>query len=163
MALLPATGLETHPLGTVGVNGILMANWTRVEEIFKSPAGEDEDDPVGGVLYWDVGQKRFRTYPIFATLVYGATVYLIPTGGKTQKVSLTGNITFATGGLSAGADFKVIIAADGSTRNLTWPAGWTWIGGTAPATIAANKTGLLEIMATTGADTGVVARWTVQP
>lgn len=163
MALLPATGLETHPLGTVGVNGILMANWARLEEIFRSPAGEDEDDPAGGVLYFDVGQKRFRTYPTFATLTYGATVYLIPTGGKMQKVSLTGNITFATSGLSAGADFKVIIAADGSTRNLTWPVGWTWIGGTAPATIAANKTGLLEIMATTGADSGVVARWTVQP
>ena len=80
-----------------------------------------------------------------------------------QKVSLTGNITFATSALYAGAEFTVIVAADGSTRNLTWPAGWTWVGGTAPATIAASKTGLLEIFSSSTADSGVVARWTVQP
>ena len=156
MALLPIVGLETHPLGTVGVNGILNNNWERLEEVF-----EDLDDNV--VIDWNSTTKKFSVRPLFGTQTYFSTTNLTPAVGLTQRVNLTGNVTFITSSLVAGRNFNIIIAADGSTRNLTWPAGWTWIGGTAPATIAANKTGLLEIMATTGADSGVIARWTVQP
>ena len=156
MALLPIIGLETHPLGTVGVNGILNNNWERLQEVF-----EDLDDNV--VIDWNSTTKKFSVRPLFGTQTYLATTNLTPAVGLTQRVALTGNVTFITSGLVAGRNFSMIVAADGSTRNLTWPVGWTWVGGTAPATIAANKTGLLEILPTTGADSGVIARWTVQP
>jgi len=57
----------------------------------------------------------------------------------------------------------VALVGDGSSRTLTWPAGWRWIGGAAPGSLAANKIGWLELLSTTTADTGVLAQWSVEP
>jgi hypothetical protein len=82
---------------------------------------------------------------------------------SSARVDLTGNITFSATGHSYGAFLWVRVAADASIRNLAFPAAWTFIGGAAPASIAANKTGLLELFSCGTSESGVLARWTVQP
>jgi hypothetical protein len=79
------------------------------------------------------------------------------------KITMAGNLTFTTQGLDAHRRMTVILVGDGSSRTLTWPAGWRWVGGTAPASLAANKVGWIELVSTTATDTGVVARWSVEP
>jgi hypothetical protein len=81
-----------------------------------------------------------------------------------QTIALTGNLTIAqTAGRASGAYVTLRIVADGSLRNLTFTPAWVWIGSAAPASIAANKTGLLELWCYGGNETDIVARWTVQP
>jgi hypothetical protein len=78
------------------------------------------------------------------------------------RITLAGNLTLTTQGLAANRRMTVVLIGDGSVRNLTWPAGWRWVGGTAPATLAANKVGWLELLSTTAADSGAMAKWHVE-
>ncbi len=50
-----------------------------------------------------------------------------------------------------------------SSASLVWPLGWRWLNGSAPSTIAAGKSALLELWSWTNADSGIFARWNVQP
>jgi hypothetical protein len=95
----------------------------------------------------------YAPYSASMTLDFGAASF--------ERVVLAGDLTLATAHLEMGRLFKVIIVADGSTRNLHFP-GWTWIGGSPPATIGASKAGLLELISGGWADNDVLARWTVQ-
>jgi hypothetical protein len=75
---------------------------------------------------------------------------------------LTGNVTF-TAILPRG--FKratVLVVADTSSRTLTWPSPWRWVGSAAPATLAANKSAVLELFIFDDNDSSVLARWSVQ-
>ena len=55
------------------------------------------------------------------------------------------------------------LQSDGSLRTLTFPAGWRWIGGTAPASIAANKVALLWLWSFGTEESDIVARYLVEP
>jgi hypothetical protein len=81
--------------------------------------------------------------------------------GGYRKLTLTGDVTFSTVNLAAGRLYKVVVVADGGPRGLVWP-GWRWVGGSAPASLAANKVGLLEVLSTGTTDEEVVARWSVE-
>jgi hypothetical protein len=96
----------------------------------------------------------YAPYALAMTLDFAAASF--------ERIVLAGDLTLATAHLEMGRLFKVIIVADGSPRNLHFP-GWTWIGGSPPATIGANKAGLLELLSGGWADNDVLARWTVQP
>jgi hypothetical protein len=80
-----------------------------------------------------------------------------------MRLSLTGNVTFTSSGWLAATYKRLKITADGSTRTLTFPANWKFVGGSAPANIAANKVGILELWCDGTAETDVCARWNVQP
>jgi hypothetical protein len=54
------------------------------------------------------------------------------------------------------------LVADGTNRNLTFPAGWVFLG-TAPASLAAGKTAVLSVTFFGTADADAVAAWAVQP
>lgn len=179
MAALPKTLLETHPTGTGGINEILNGNWERLEELLddalsSGDAGynaiarallrEDLSGIAAGATIVFNGSK-FTRRAAWAALTYAASVALdfavnLPTR---RGLALTGDVTITTANLAAGGALELVIAADASTRAFTWPAGWKWIGATAPASIAAGKTGVLSLTSTTTADTGMVARWTVEP
>jgi hypothetical protein len=79
------------------------------------------------------------------------------------KITLAGNITFNTVALEPSRRMTLVLVGDASSRTLTWPSGWRWIGGSAPASLAANKVAWLELLSTTTADSGVLARWSVEP
>lgn len=179
MAQLPNTELESHPTGTANLNEIINGNWERIEELFDPALGSGDAGynavakallrdalstmVAGETIVWD-GAKFSRRKPS-ATLSYAASVALPFASGAaapTQLLALTGDVTFTTTGLTAGATMRVVISADASTRAFTFPA-WKWIGAAAPANIAASKTGILTLTSTTTADTGVVARWEVEP
>ncbi len=160
MANLPSTDLESHPTGTTGLNGIINSNWERLEAIF-SPLATDPGSDIQ--IGWDASAKTFMVRKATETLSYAASVSISALGAMTQILNLTGDVTLTTANLEAGRKISLVIAADGSARNFTFPAGWVWIGAAAPASIAASKRGLLELTATSNADTGIIAKWTVQP
>jgi hypothetical protein len=98
------------------------------------------------------------------TITYGATVNLDMAAliGVFRTISLTGNLTFTTSNRATGQSVTLRLIADASTRTLTFPAGWKFMG-TKPANIAANKTGMLTVLFFGTADTDAVAAWGVEP
>lgn len=80
----------------------------------------------------------------------------------TKVGTLTGNIELTTTGLVAGRTERVLLTADGSTRDIALPGGWTCLG-TAPSDLAANKSAVFTIVSTTTADSGVFYTYNVQP
>jgi hypothetical protein len=76
---------------------------------------------------------------------------------------LYGDVTFATANRLVSRVCQVSIPCGATGRNLSFPAGWIFVGGAAPASIAANKTALLELWCTGSSDTEVIARYSVQP
>jgi hypothetical protein len=102
----------------------------------------------------------------YATLAYGAgTVDIDLTNVNTyRQITLTGNLILTTSNRAAARNKVVFIVGDGSIRNLTFPAGWTFVNASGmPATIAANKTAVLSIVCRDGNDSGVLAVYTEQP
>jgi hypothetical protein len=98
------------------------------------------------------------------SLNYAASV-AINFGTFYQKsLDLTGNVTFTSVGTVNGARVELRIKSDGSLRTLTFPGAWRWIGSAAPASIAANKIGILRLICWGGdTDSDVVAQWSVEP
>ena len=98
-----------------------------------------------------------------STLTYGATTNIDLDADGFQTLTLTGNVTFTTSNRAAGRSRTVRIIGDTSLRTFTFPAGWTFVGAAAPASIAANKDAVLTITAFGTADTDVVAAFAVEP
>jgi hypothetical protein len=96
------------------------------------------------------------------TLTYAASVFLDFSTQGWKDWQLAGNVTFLTRNLGVGRRVLVRIIGDGSIRNFTFPGGWRWVGGAAPASIAANKIASLDLLSWSGADAGVVARYLVE-
>lgn len=99
------------------------------------------------------------------TLQYAATVNLdfSATLPVYRSITLAGDLTLTGSNYGLGRQVSLRIVADGSTRTLTFPAGWTFIGAAAPADIAAGKTAILS-MTTYGSTEGdVVAAYSVEP
>ncbi len=97
------------------------------------------------------------------TLTYAASLALDFATDGYYSLSLTGDVTFTTSNRSAGKALSIRVAADNSSRTLTFPTGWKWLNvASAPASIAAQKTGVLSVTAFGTAETDIVAVWAVQ-
>lgn len=96
------------------------------------------------------------------TLTYASSVALNFATQGFATVALIGNIEFTTSNLAAVRSKTVRIVADGSTRNFTFPAGWTFVGAAAPASIDANKTAILTLSSFGTTDADVVAAYAVE-
>jgi predicted RecA/RadA family phage recombinase len=79
-----------------------------------------------------------------------------------QSISATGNITFTTSNRAAGRSVTIRIVAGASSRDFTFPS-WKFLTTTAPASIAANKTGVLTVTFFGTDDADAVAAWAVEP
>ena len=117
--------------------------------------------------YWtdDTGQSYNLTLDRFNTLAPAASVAIdtSPALPVFNSLSLDQNTTFTTSNLGNGRSASVRVICDGTTRTLTWPAGWTWLGsGVPPASLAAGDVGYLSITAYGAADTDVVAAWSYE-
>ncbi len=95
-----------------------------------------------------------------STLAYDGYVNLDLALSNMQSVSLAGNVTFTTSNGAAGRALTLRIIADGSTRNLTFPA-WVFLGD-APTDIAASKTGVLSLASWGTTDGAIVAAYAVE-
>ena len=75
--------------------------------------------------------------------------------------SITGNITYTASNYAAGKSLSVRITCDGTQRNLTFPAGWVFVG-SKPTAIAASKIGILSITSFGATEADTVAAYAVQ-
>jgi len=100
-----------------------------------------------------------------STLTYAGSVAVdFSTGAPTmQTITLTGNLTLTTSGLAAGRCKLIRLVGDGSIRTLTLPAGWKFLNGAAPVSLAANKTAELFLRSWSTADANVIAYYGVEP
>ena len=92
-------------------------------------------------------------------LASAATVNLDFRSFGTKRLDLAGNVTLTTSNLGIGREMLARLKADGSTRALAFPAAWKFVGGAAPASLAANKTALLRLWCFGLSEDEVVALW----
>lgn len=151
IALLNAGG-ATDPVDLSGVVFQSGSNMTgaltfATSEVIASPDGS-------------VSAKRFKITG--ETLSYAASVALDFSTNGWKSIALTGNIAFTTVGLAVDREIAVRIVSDGSSRNISFPVGWVFVGATAPASIDVNKTAILSLRAFGSTDSTVVASYVVQ-
>lgn len=112
---------------------------------------------------WElVALERSRDVLPLRTVTYAGSTNIDLNAGQRQSVALTGDVTFTTSNRGDGKKVLLRIVSDGSLRNFTFPS-WVFVGGTAPASIAANKTALLTLDAFGSNDTDIAATYVVQP
>jgi len=75
--------------------------------------------------------------------------------------AITGNITYTASNYSAGRSLSIRITCDGTQRNLTFPAGWVFVG-SKPTAIAASKVAVLSITSFGATEANTVAAYAVQ-
>ena len=95
--------------------------------------------------------------------IYAASVNLDFNGVAHKRIDLGGNLSLTGTNMDYGKSLLLRIAADGSVRTLAFPAGWKFVGGAAPASIAANKVALLRLECCGTGDADVLAHYLVQP
>lgn len=69
-----------------------------------------------------------------------------------------GNVTFAGANYTAAKSVTVRVTADGTARDLSFPADWKFVS-IKPTSLAANKTGVLATTCFGTAASDVVAAW----
>lgn len=99
------------------------------------------------------------------TLTYAATVALDMAAltGTYRTISLTGNLELTTSNRATGRSLSLRLLSDGSSRNLTFPAGWRFLGAARPTAIAAGKVALLAIVFFGSGDADALCAYSVEP
>jgi hypothetical protein len=112
----------------------------------------------------DGGQAFNLTLDRFNTLTPAASVAIntSPALPVFNSLALNQNTTFTTSNLGNGRSASVRVICDGTTRTLTFPGTWTWLGSGPPADLAANDVGYLSITAYGATDADVVAAWSYE-
>lgn len=80
-----------------------------------------------------------------------------------QTIVATGTLTVTTSNVTAGKSLFVRVTGGSSTRTLSFPGTWTFIGSSVPISLAANKTAILFLRSYGSGDSNVIAEWVVQP
>lgn len=137
---------DTGPAGQDGTNGANGTNGTNGTNGATGPTG-----PAG-----PAGSSTF------AVQTYAATSNLDFSGADYIEISLTGDITFTTSNRAAPKSITVFIVGDVVPRNLFFPVGWIFVGGTAPTMIGAGKVGVLTATCRGANDADIVFAYAVQ-
>lgn len=166
------------PSGTNGSNG---TNGTAGAPgaVWRSGSGAPSNGlGVNGDFYLDtatgnVYEKAAGVYTIVmniqgpqfthSTLTYAATVDIDFTLADYRSLPLAGNVTFTTSNRAAPRARTIRIIGDGSSRTLTFPAGWIFIGAAAPTALAANKVAILSVTCFGANDADIVAAYSAEP
>lgn len=104
-----------------------------------------------------------RIYLLQEGLIYASNITINFQTFAGKRLTLAGNVTFAGTGYLFGAYVIMRIICDGSSRTLAFPSGWKFVGAAAPASIAANKTALLQLWSFGTTEGDVVAQYVVEP
>jgi hypothetical protein len=95
-----------------------------------------------------VTANRFG-YAIDTAYATGGSIALNPDSKSLAYINLTSNPTFTFGTLSAGYEFKLILANNTvGTLTITWPAFVTGVGYTIPTSIVAGTTLVVDFIST---------------
>lgn len=170
--------------GTIGVNGMDGTNGTNGTNgtsgaVWRTGSGAPSNGlGVNGDFYLDtatgnVYEKAAGVYSVVAniqgpqfthsTLTYAATTDIDFTLADYRSLTLAGNVTFTTSNRAAPRARLIRIIGDGSSRTLTFPAGWIFTGNIAPTALAANKVAVLSVTCFGAADSDIIAAYSVQP
>ena len=147
------TQAGTTVTGAYTAAGMTMAT-ARVLGRTTASSGAVEEITVGtglsltaGTLTSTVSSADFLPTTFTAsTITYAATVDLDMSAlaGGYRTISLTGNLELTTLNRAAGRQVTLRLVCDATTRTLTFPAAWVFLG-TKPSTLAASKTGVLSL------------------
>lgn len=98
------------------------------------------------------------------TLTYAAIVNLDMAAitGTYQTLTLTGNLTLTTSNRGIGREVSIRLISDASSRNLTFPVGWKFLGAARPTSIAASKVAILSITFFDETDADAVCAYSVE-
>ena len=143
MALLSPTTLEDHPAGTLNIGGIINDNWQKLNKLF-NPALSPSDPLYGLVALAVRGQGGGLT-----TITYGATPNIDFSLKALQLITLTGNAGFTFSNLGVSKTVRLLIASDGTGRNMTWPVGVNWVGNEVPTSIPASSYIIVDLISQT--------------
>ena len=85
------------------------------------------------------------------------------TAGRLQMVTpVFGDISLMSVNRLPSRCCSVFLTCGATGRNVSFPAGWKFVGGAAPTSIGANKTALLELWCLGSNESDVMARWSAQ-
>ena len=85
------------------------------------------------------------------------------TAGRLQMVTpVFGDVSLTSANRLPSRCCWVFLTCGATGRNVSFPAGWKFVGGAAPTSIAANKTALLELWCLGSNESDVMARWSAQ-
>lgn len=98
------------------------------------------------------------TAPVASTLTYQASMALDFSGDEWKSVNLTGDAEFTTLNRAAGKLLVVRVICDDTTRALTFPSGWTWLG-EAPRNLPASTEAILRLWCFGTTDETILAEW----
>lgn len=103
-----------------------------------------------------------QNYNITTASVSSNTIALdFSTGEGLQTVNVSSSVTFTGSNYVSGAIKTIRIISDGSTRTLTFPSNWIFVGAK-PINIFANKNGILTVTSFGTTEANCVAAWAVQ-
>jgi len=113
----------------------------------------------GSGLSWTAKQEVIS----FDTITYSASINLdmLTLDQKYRTISLTGNLTFTSSNRAIGRMVSLRLICDGTNRNLTFPAGWVFIGDK-PSSISSSKSAVLSITFYGTSDNDCIAAYSVQ-
>lgn len=118
-----------------------------------------------GVLYFidGAGQAHYTMADGLDSSLTGPTpvLDLDPALPAYRSIVMSGNAAFTTDHRAAGRglSLKLDNSAGASTRTLAFPAGWKWLGNSAPAELEASYIGIVSIVCYGSADSDIVAAW----
>jgi hypothetical protein len=98
-----------------------------------------------------------------STITYASTVDLdmAALAGKYCTISLTGNLELTALNRASGRQVALRLLCDATTRTLTFPAAWVFLG-TKPSTLAASKTAVLSLTFFGASNDDCIAAYGVQ-
>lgn len=114
----------------------------------------------GSVDVFTVAQKGGIGQKITAVGTTSGTYEIDLDAAPLVTVTIDNTTAFSSANYSAtlAKSVTVLITASGGNRTVTFDANWQWVG-LKPATIATGKTGMLSLLSTSGAASGVVAAY----
>jgi hypothetical protein len=92
------------------------------------------------------------------TVTVNTIVLDFTSGGGLLSRTVTGNIDFSVFAYKTGAERTIRLVGDASTRALTFPAGWSFLG-TKPTELVANRVGVLSLRCFGSNEANCVAQW----
>jgi hypothetical protein len=165
----PATGFTLYAgsgnaLSWIGANGFTRTFDGTANTANRSYTLQDKTGTIAHVD--DITATRAGALPVTFnsnTITYAATVDLDMSAlnGTYRTIGLSGNLTLTTSNLAAGRSMVLRLICDATTRTLTFPTDWKFVG-TKPANIAASKTAVLSLSFFGTAGTDGVAAYAVQ-
>lgn len=165
---LTATASEINTLDGISTATILEDRLVAIQESIddisadlENKANTNTDNSMNGDQIID-GIVVALNYDVMVLSEASNEITINFTGGTgIHTRTLTGNATFTGANYRQGSTKTYFITADSTNRTLSFPSGWIWVG-TKPTSIAASKTGVLNVTSVGVLEANAVAAWIVQ-